>query len=266
MHRQPLQLRPAAGVLATVLLSGCFVAGGPPSPIIRETPRATATAQLEPNRELTPNDFGNAPWAVKNFTVTIENRDQSTRPIDLSIRVSKDRFGSAGYSVVAPPPGARTATGWRVTREMIASLNRLDNDRLIVFDAKGANDSTTQVFAVRYRTPWSGPTFVAPVLYRLDGTAGGFSAEGLAPSIGGLVKWFRGLSGPEYFGLIPLATVYRSEKDEDKSRPYSLALGGAIDLGGWIQIGSSYHFKAKRPAVIIGLRPEVWTQLFSGSK
>lgn len=98
---------------------------------------------------------------------------------------------------------------------------------------------------------------ISPVLMRATGKASGFRLSNLAPSLaGGMQRNFNSDSF-KHLGLNALVTVYTLPESE-----YALSVGGVLDLGGWAQLGATYHTREEEWNMVIGTRPEFLFGLF----
>lgn len=108
------------------------------------------------------------------------------------------------------------------------------------------------------------PGLYSPILTRVSGDASLFELSDFAPSIGiGIVKKNNYIFAPK---LSALVTIFQSTETGEENK-YSLALGPVVNFSGWLDIGTTYHFKDKEWLLVFGTTPQdLWRKLTPSNK
>lgn len=164
----------------------------------------------------------------------------------LEVQVGK-RVETSGQCTAANGCRFRGGRGdYRIDLGQFAILN---GDAIMV-SAASEDGQQAQVF-LRARKPSSFTGVTSPLLMRASGKASGFKLENLAPSLAGGIQWNFDSNGFRHVGLNGLLTVYTLPDSE-----YALSLGAVLDLGGYFQVGPTYHMGEKQWNLLVGVRPE----------
>jgi hypothetical protein len=108
------------------------------------------------------------------------------------------------------------------------------------------------------------PGLYSPILTRVSGDASLFELEDFAPSVGiGIVKKNNYIFSPK---LSALVTIFQGTEVAEENK-YSLALGPVVNFSGWLDIGTTYHFKDKKWLIVFGTTPQdLWQKLTPSKK
>lgn len=146
---------------------------------------------------------------------------------------------------------------------------RLSNNRFLKIEAYKKVDSTvvmTGFFKIQKKYSFF-TGFSSPILFRVSGNAAGFNLNSISPSLGFnfIQKNFSNINF-DHISLDMLVTVTSYPEGLDESYQYTMALGGVVDFGGYIQVGSSYSFLEKKPYLVIGIKPYLFSKLFGSDR
>jgi hypothetical protein len=217
----------------------------------------------QPEVELNPTTAADAPPVRIYSTLRVRNTKAGLTfgPPTLQVATTAAPFSLSDFKGANLPLQATQpdASGW-YNIPLRAVQGNIDNQRLVrvvVPRKQGATTVDSAVYYLTYVKRWrwfNGIT--APVLYRVNGNAGGFALANFAPSVAFGPRTFFGGGAHQFVGFNGMVTVYQST--ETQQRPFSLGLGGILDIGGWVQAGMNYQFKDRRGYFVLGVRPEVW--------
>jgi hypothetical protein len=202
---------------------------------------------------------GDSPRLRSGGIVRFISADPRNSPLDLTIQVSTDKTGSA-FEDRTTLPLFKTKDGFTV---VIKDLQGgIKHEHWIRFRVKDAAHNADSTYWVRYKQRWAFSGFTSPVLYKIEGNANAFGLSNFAPSVAGGARYNFDGQSETYLSLNPILTVYKSGNDAAPlDRPYSVALGLVGDISGYLQVGSTYHFKTQKWALVFGIRPEVLSHL-----
>lgn len=146
---------------------------------------------------------------------------------------------------------------------------RLPNNRFLKIEAFKKADSTvvmTGFFKIQKKYSFfSG--FSSPILFRVSGNAAGFNLNSISPSLGfNFIQ--RNFSNTifDHLSMDMLVTITSYPADLKDSYQYTMAIGGVVDFGGYFQVGSSYSFLEKKPYLVIGIKPYLFSKLFGSDR
>lgn len=146
---------------------------------------------------------------------------------------------------------------------------KLPNNRFLKIEAYKKADSTvvmTGFFKIQKKYSFF-TGFSSPILFRVSGNAAGFNLNSISPSLGfNFVQRNFSNTNFDHLSLDMLVTVTSYPEDLKDSYQYTMAVGGVIDFGGYIQIGSSYSFLEKNPYLVVGIKPYLFSKLFGSDR
>ena len=209
---------------------------------------------------LSTNDPARAPRLSQRGVVSFTQPDAAAPALGLKVEVSKDRSGLAFEDRLVVPA---MISGNNFLVRLGDIPGEIDHAHYVKFVVHDPTDNTDREYWVRYQkrvTWWNGIT--SPVLYKFDGNVSGFGLVNFAPSLAAGPRVNFESKSDSYFGINGLLTVYKAaDATGSGDRPYSAALGAIGDVSGIFQFGGTYHFKDKKWALVIGVRPEVLSHL-----
>lgn len=218
----------------------------PPTVFPRQNKFLTPKSKIEVKHNYTPNDIGikllisDTKKAESNFT---EIQPNSTY-IDL--------FDGEKYTII------------KKDVEKTYSVELPNNKFLQVIAFQKSDGTEIMKGYFKIQNSFSFFTgFSSPVLFRVSGNASGFNLNSISPSLGfNLVQMNINKEKFDHVSLDLLLTVTSYPQNLTDSYQYTLAAGGVIDFGGYIQVGSSYSFLEKRPYLVIGIKPYLFSKIF----
>jgi len=242
--------------------SGCSLFRGAPPPnkpipqsgIVVTFKRGDRDVVLDPRRP------GKAPGVSEHTIIEVVDKTNGHPIPNVRVSVSRDPMlgglETRGLPATSPDP----AINGHSFRAGEIQPPGIPHRRFIVLSVQGNTASDTATYYLRYIDRWrwwNGLT--SPILYRAQGSVSKFGVDDFAPSLAFGPRWFTGGGTNDYIGFNALVTVYRIAADEpDQDRPYSLGVGGVIDIRGILQVGANYQAKDEKTYLIFGVRPEVW--------
>jgi hypothetical protein len=249
--------------LFTVVLSsfGCRQQSRVPLAIPPVTAKLTIGTK-EPI-DMEPN-FPASPQLVRGDFVLVVTSIADADISAVKVQASKGPFGKGGFedrkfdgSIIG---GAKI---YRIQSSLLDPHDLGNNYLLrVVVAPPGSGYEANYYF--QHKQPWAFSGVSAPILLRVTGSAAEFSLDNLAPSIAAGIRRNTENSKFPFIALNPLLSVWSVKKD-DGSSAFSLALGGVVDISGYLQLGASHQFKDHKTYFIFGLRPEVLYGLTSGA-
>ena len=146
---------------------------------------------------------------------------------------------------------------------------RLPNNRFLKIEAYKKVD-TTVVMTAFFKTQKKYSFFTgfsSPILFRVSGNAAGFNLNSISPSLGfNFIQRNFGNTNFEQLSLDLLVTITSYPENLQDSFQYTMAFGGVVDFGGYIQVGSSYSFLEKNAYFVIGIKPYLFSKLFGSDR
>jgi hypothetical protein len=236
-----------------VILSGCYTYA-PPAGLAPDNPARPVVGFVNYDEDgPTFETFGPSGPAqpIRVFTYTVikiaPGEGAEGRPRHLEMLVGNRKAIDVDCSPGSPCQYRGIADTLVIDLRQVGGIQ---HNELITLSLTSAGGERAAAYLRSYRS-MSFTGIRSPVLMRASGTAAGFRLENFAPSLaGGLQRNFASRDF-SYLSGNALLTVYTLPESE-----YALSVGGVIDLGGFLQVGPTYHTRDKQWNLVIGTRPE----------
>lgn len=197
-------------------------------------------------------------------------------PISLNLQISKKANSESGWENFIEDQKYQDLFDGKIYSITSKNLfeaysKKLPNNRFLRIIALKKSDNSVLMegyFKVQKRFSFF-KGFSSPVLFRVTGNPAGFNLYSISPSLGlNFIKWNFNNENFENISLDLLVTVtsYPKNQDTAESYQYTMAVGGVIDLGGYIQLGPSYSFLEKKTYLVIGIKPYLFSKLFGSDR
>lgn len=205
--------------------------------------------------EIKPNYIDSLPIGIRLGVSSSPNSESQYNEI-LSGQTYQNLFDGEKYTITSP--------------DLYSSYSyKLPNNRFLKVEAINKKDSTVVMTGFfRIQKKYSFFTgFSSPVLFRVSGNAAGFNLNSISPSLG-LNFVQRNFSNThfDHLSLDLLLTVTNYPENVNDSYQYTMAVGGVIDFGGYLQVGTSYSFLEKKPYLVVGIKPYLFSKLFGSER
>ncbi len=205
--------------------------------------------------EIKPNYIDSLPIGI-NLGVSVSPNSESEYSDIISGQTYQNLFDGEKYTITS-------------TDLFDAYSYRLPNNRFLKIEAYKQVDSTivmTGFFKIQKKYSFF-TGFSSPILFRVSGNAAGFNLNSISPSLGfNFIQRNYSNTNFDHISLDMLVTITSYPEDLKDSYQYTMALGGVVDFGGYIQVGSSYSFLEKKPYLVIGIKPYLFSKLFGGDR
>jgi len=205
--------------------------------------------------EIKPNYIDSLPIGIRLGVSSSPNSESQYNEI-LSGQTYQNLFDGEKYTITSP--------------DLYSSYSyKLPNNRFLKVEAINKKDSTVVMTGFfRIQKKYSFFTgFSSPVLFRVSGNAAGFNLNSISPSLG-LNFVQRNFSNThfDHLSLDLLLTVTNYPENVNDSYQYTMAVGSVIDFGGYLQVGTSYSFLEKKPYLVVGIKPYLFSKLFGSER
>jgi len=205
--------------------------------------------------EIKPNHIDSLPIGIRLGVSSSPNSESQYTEI-VSGQSYQNLFDGEKYTITSP--------------DLYDSYSyKLPNNRFLKVEAYKKIDSTivmTGFFRIQKKYSFF-TGFSSPILFRVSGNAAGFNLNSISPSLGfNFVQRNFSNTHFDHLSLDMLVTITSYPEDLKDSYQYTMAVGGVVDFGGYIQLGSSYSFLEKKPYLVVGIKPYLFSKLFGSDR
>jgi hypothetical protein len=215
--------------------------------------------------DVEPDRIAMAPIVFSDSSARISTSIQG--PLNLSIDVAKDRHQMEGWDSRAVPGDFKDGNDYVVTFGHITP--EPEHYRLVKLTAEVKdpnNQKTENSYYFRYRNRWEWSGITSPILYVINGNSASFTASRFSPSLASGMKYnFSGETFP-FIAINALLSVAQKEaKLPTDAKTYQATFGVALDLSGYVQVGTILEPGTNNYLLVLGFRPEYLAKLFGDS-